>query len=251
MAKYKVGDKVRVITNGERYKTYWMEGKSGRNSMVETMLEFGGKVVTITKASNTGYSVSECPGWGWVDEMFEGLAEETPREFKVGDRVKCIEANWGSLKVGDLGTIVYYEDENNIGVEFDKPNGGHDAGGTGKDGHCWYVTHLEIELIKEEPKAEPIPTPVVNVNVTVNLYENACWYCRKGGLVDLYLAGAMGICPSCGRVCNNTTPTKPKKESIVIEFKPRKENKPLTKAELEALPNGAKIYTVIRKIQTV
>lgn len=237
MAKYKVGDKVRVIINGELYKTYWMEGKSGRNSMVESMLKFGGKVVTITKASDTGYSVSECPGWGWVDEMFEGLAEEEPKP-KSTYKVKCV----GYKKTEKCFTIgKVYEVKDNC---ITNDNGYTYKGGCGneKDVIKWLSRWYEFEVVEEQPT--PTPTPVVNLNVTVNLYENACWYCRKGGLVDLYLAGAMGICPSCGRVCNNVVPT-PKKE-IVIEFKPRKKNKPLTKEELDALPNGTKVYIVWR-----
>ena len=252
MAKYKVGDKVRVITNGERNKRYYMEDRREHNTMVPKMLEFCGKVVTI-KDVDAQYHIEEC-GYGWVDEMFEGLAEETPREFKVGDRVKVNEnglCGWEVLREYDvdLGTVVVYNNKDSIGIEFDKHFGGHNCGVKNcKDGHGWWLTDREIELVKEEPKAEPTPTPVVNVNVTVNLYENACWYCRKGGLVDLYLAGAMGICPSCGRVCNNTFPTKPKKESIVIEFKPSKpkENKPLTNDEYQALPVGTKVYVVWR-----
>lgn len=178
--------------------------------------------------------------------------EETPREFKVGDRVRITEEGyreWENLreKGVDLGTIIIYNNKFSIGIEFDKNFGGHDCGNKDcKYGHGFWLEDKDIELVKEEPKSEPTPTPVVNVNVTVNLYENACWYCRKGGLVDLYLAGAMGICPSCGRVCNNTVPTKPKKD-IVIEFKTPekpKENKPLTTEELKALPKGTRVFSV-------
>lgn len=164
MAKYKVGDKVRVrsdLKTGKKYGSMWF---------TETMKKYVGTVVTIKDFTGISYAMKEGGPAYWTDEMFEGLAEE-------------------------------------------------------------------------EPKKEPTPTPVVNVNVTVNLYENACWYCRKGGLVDLYLNGQLGICPSCGRVCNNTVPT-PKKESVVIEFKPHKENKPLTTEELKALPNGTRVFTV-------
>lgn len=220
MAKFKTGDK--VIGNK-------LANKYG--------ITTEGWIGTVTRVpSKTVIEVQDEDGSDFrVDaECFDLFGEETPREFKVGDRVKVnkigLEA-WGPLKTHnvDFGTVIVYINKDSIGIEFDKYFGGHDCG-SGKSGHCWWLTDREIEL----------------VNVTVNLYENACWYCRKGGLVDLYLAGAMGICPSCGRVCNNTLPTKPKKESIVIEFKPKRENKPLTKAELEALPNGTKVYIVWR-----
>lgn len=168
MAKYKVGDKVRVIANGERDKTYYMmDDKGERNSMVNDMLKLCGKVVTI-KSVMKQYTIEEC-FYLWTDEMFEGLAEE---------------------------------------------------------------------------EAKPTPTPVVNVNVTVNLYENSCWYCRKGGLVDMYLAGAMGICPSCGRVCNDVLLTQPKFNNAKRDETPKRENKPLTIEELRALPDGTRVFTV-------
>lgn len=244
--KYNIGDKVRVRSDLRVGRAY------GSMHFVEDMRDLCGTVVTINQNTGISYGVKEYRSAYWTDEMFEGLAEETPREFKVGDRVKVNEIGleaWGALKRHnvDFGTVIVYENKDEIGIEFDKDFGGHDCWNKGKNGHCWWLTEREIELIKEEPKKEPTPTPVVNVNVTVNLYENACWYCRKGGLVDLYLAGAMGICPSCGRVCNNTVPTKPKKESIVIEFKTPekpKENKPLTTEELRALPNGTKVFTL-------
>lgn len=31
---------------------------------------------------------------------------------------------------------------------------------------------------------------------------NTCWYCRKGGIVDLYFAGRVGACPKCGKGVN-------------------------------------------------
>lgn len=268
MAKYKAGDKVVVRKDLNNDDKYWMDDKSDYWYADTSMLNFADKIVTISKVNVTYYLVEETDSDAyWTDEMFEGLAEEaTPREFKVGDRVRVLKECWGSLKVGDLGTVIVV-DEYSIGVEFDKSCGGHDCG-CGKNGHCWWIEPDTIELIKEKPKSEstykvrcvgynkseknftigkvyevknntitndngfifrdsgnviewlkpwynfevveeePTPTPVVNVNVTVNLYENACWYCRKGGLVDLYLAGVMCICPSCGRVCNNIIPTR-------------------------------------------
>lgn len=239
MGKFKVGDKVRVrkdLKVGEVYGVMYFTAN---------MSDARGTVLTIKSIEHYSYGVEEAYPSYWTDEMFEGLAEETPREFKVGDRVKLLHARWGRTKVGDLGTIIFFDAEDNtIGIEFDNECGGHDCG-CGKDGHCWWVDKTELELVKEAPKSEPTPTPVVNVNVTVNLYENACWYCRKGGLVDLYLAGAMGICPSCGRVCNNTLLTTPKFNNNKHKEVPKaKENKPLTTEELKALPDGTKVFTV-------
>ena len=181
MAKYKVGDKVRVISNGQCGVTYYMEDRTSHDCMVDKMIAWCGKVVTIKRADRNNYAIKEF-GYNWTDEMFEGLAEEELK-FKVGDRVIASD-NLGEYHEAP-GTIIAIEPNTThpYRVKFDQ-NGIR----------LWSKVH---RLIEEEP------TPVVNINVTVNLYENACWYCRKGGLVDLYLDGAMGICPSCGRVCNN------------------------------------------------
>lgn len=70
---------------------------------------------------------------------------------------------------------------------------------------------------------------------------NNCWYCRKGGIVDLYMAGRVGICPICRSgvnvVVNFDVPT------IEITAPNSESNEPLTMAQLEALPDGAKLYS--------
>lgn len=81
---------------------------------------------------------------------------------------------------------------------------------------------------------------------------NNCWYCRKGGLVDLYFAGRTGVCPGCGRGVNIVfdaerfmtldtilTGVAEWAKSVGTGGEP---NEPLTKAQLEALPNGTKVY---------
>jgi hypothetical protein len=104
----------------------------------------------------------------------------------------------------------------------------------------------EIKPLDEPTPVEPI---TVNVNVTINInhdnYDNACWYCRKGGLVDRYFDGKPGICPHCNRVCNSVEQMT-KSHKPVNPFK-KKENKPLTLEELEALPSGTRVFTVWKK----
>lgn len=57
-------------------------------------------------------------------------------EFKVGDRVKCIDSYSPVYnKVGTVICIGAYE----IGTEFDEFIGGHTCDGIGKDGHCWWI----------------------------------------------------------------------------------------------------------------
>ena len=170
-------------------------------------------------------------------------------DFKVGDRVKAIKDAYGKAITDKTGTIIHLNDETSVLVEFDENIGGHDGLITylkGKNGHCWWVAEEVIKLVDStppipEPTPEPTPAPI-QVNITIiNNYDNACWYCRKGGMVDRYFNGRPGICPSCGRACNSVAqmtkshkPTKPVK----------KENKPLTLKELEALPDQTKIFIV-------
>lgn len=177
MAKYKVGDKVLVKNHLNGDDQYYMEDKCDYWYPEQNMIDSGGKVVTI-KAVNEKGRYYLCEGFDdsvdyWTDEMFVGLAEETPAP---------------------------------------------------------------------EPTPEPIE---VTINVTVNInYDNACWYCRKGGLADIYFGGRPGICPHCGRACNAVAqstqcykPVEPVKED-------KKENKPLTDKELDALPDGTRVFTV-------
>ena len=173
-------------------------------------------------------------------------------KFKVGDRVRVNEKgkdNWDILeeKGVDFATVIHVRDNGHIGVEFDKHFGGHDCSGKCKDGHGWWLRSEELELVKDEPKEELTPVPVININVTINNYDNACWYCRKGGIVDLYLEGAMGICPNCKRVCNDVRKgfTLTNTRRTIIEFKaPKRKNEPLTAEEYEALPVGTKVFVV-------
>lgn len=226
--KYKVGDKVRVKKNLEVGKQY------GTMHLLSDMGRFRGKVVTINRVHEPiTYGIEGYDNEFWTDEMFEGLAEETPIKFRVGDRVRRIhhDNSWcdgTKLKVGEIVTVVKINSKNDISVDI---NGKIKAGNDPE----------YFELVKEE--SIPEPTPVININVTINHYDNACWYCRKGGLVDLYLDGAMGICPNCKRVCNDIRRSCP----VDIERKPSKrKNEPLTIEELKALPVGTKVYIVWR-----
>lgn len=77
--------------------------------------------------------------------------------FKVGDRVgvigrECLFDN-SYIKEGMLGTVVGIEGSDpNIGVQFDAYIKGHNAGGKGKKGFCWFM--YEYDLKKVETKGE-------------------------------------------------------------------------------------------------
>lgn len=215
MAKYKVGDKVRVIRNGESGKTYYMENGNENNSMVNEMLEFCGKVVEISEITERGqYKIKELPGyWQWVDEMFEGLAEEnTPKNLKEGDRVVIVSGGvWGNkTTIGETGEIVVVDVTCRLRylVVFDNDVGGHSGDGLHekcKEGHCFWCCDSEtfdkkeccIEKIKD---TDPF---VISVNIPKNNYKKSCWHCRKGGIIDLLAFATDSVlrCPVCGRVC--------------------------------------------------
>ena len=68
--KYKVGDKVRVRKDLIEDKSYYMDDRSDNRIVVLPMLDLKGRIVTITRATECGYSIKEF-GCTWTDEMFE------------------------------------------------------------------------------------------------------------------------------------------------------------------------------------
>lgn len=70
MAKYKVGDKVRVREDLIEDKPYAMEGKSPFWVPVGGMLNFAGKIVTISEVCKNSYHIKEY-SCEWTDEMFD------------------------------------------------------------------------------------------------------------------------------------------------------------------------------------
>lgn len=82
---------------------------------------------------------------------------------------------------------------------------------------------------------------------------SSCWYCRKGGLVDLYFAGRTGVCPKCGKGVNvkfdterfmtlDTILTGVEEWAKSAGTGGSEPNEPLTMAQLKALPDGTVVY---------
>lgn len=93
--KYKVGDKVRVISDfskADGHGHYRMENNlpypCGTGwAVVPSMRELAGEVVTITRL-NEYENCYHIDGWGgvrWTDEMFEGLAEKQKKIVITSD----------------------------------------------------------------------------------------------------------------------------------------------------------------------
>lgn len=85
MAKYKAGDKVRVIREPVIDSTYCMEGVKRGYRFSDEMDKFKGRVVTITSVANNFYYdldnyyfIDGDYNHRWTDGMFEGLAEPEP-----------------------------------------------------------------------------------------------------------------------------------------------------------------------------
>lgn len=242
MAKYKVGDKVLVKEGLDGDTQYYMEDECDYWYPEQNMINSGGKVVTIKEVEESGHWY-KCDGFDctdyWTDEMFVGLAEETPSTYKVGDRVKIVGARTDNKAkhIGKVFTIRQLNPNGECGTKELHYGLVEDGGNT----FIWFPNELQLYT---EP--EPTPAPIqVNVNVTVNInYDNACWYCRKGGLVDTYFAGKPGICPHCGRVCNAVAQSTQCYKPVEPVKEVKKENNPLTTEELEALPEGTRVFTV-------
>ncbi len=90
--KYKVGDKVRIISNltyGERYPYVNSDGDRKTMDTNRKMTELAGNIATISYVNSTRgvYNIEECPDTSWVDTMFEDIPVDGPK-VSVGDRVK-------------------------------------------------------------------------------------------------------------------------------------------------------------------
>lgn len=159
--KLKVGDKVVVRPRLQEGKSY------GGLYFNDEMKMYRNKTLTIKDVRHSRYSVEENE-WEWTDEMFTADSikkalkdvKDTIVEFKVGDRIrfktdiKFYAKRNTTGKLIDIGPADY-------GIEFDEEMGGHNAGGRGKDGHCWYFNRTEyqmseyLEKINEEEYKKP------------------------------------------------------------------------------------------------
>ena len=85
MAKYKLGDRVRVKKD---LKCFW---KYGNNIFVPEMQPFCGKVVTITSCERNGYKVKELDRYKFTDEMIDCLVDGYKgKAFKGDDAHKIV-----------------------------------------------------------------------------------------------------------------------------------------------------------------
>lgn len=87
MAKYKVGDKVRIVN----HRTMHMSIFGGMDKWL-------GKTMTIRTILPVGYHMVEdrgencCGGWYWYEDMIAGLAEPERKPYKGGIQMSAREA---------------------------------------------------------------------------------------------------------------------------------------------------------------
>lgn len=93
---------------------------------------------------------------GWFEQhdykliTFEEFKGEDKMKFKVGDRVKVTNDNWGVGLKDKIGTIVDVDNEHSeggIGIEFENFKGGHECRGHAKSRQGWYYPVKNIELV--------------------------------------------------------------------------------------------------------
>lgn len=72
--------------------------------------------------------------------------------MNVGDRVVAVnitESMVGNTPLnGESGTIIQTFDDDMILVEFDNDVDGHDGGGMGEYGHCWYLRDKYVRPLR-------------------------------------------------------------------------------------------------------
>ena len=115
MAKFKVGDKVKVREDLVLGTKYYMEDVDEYEAVVSEMLSLKGQIVTIKDVYPNGYLILE-DEWYWSDEMFEpckinftksDLQNGMVVEYKNGLRrlfIKKDEIN-KSLFIGEEGSL--------------------------------------------------------------------------------------------------------------------------------------------------
>lgn len=106
MAKYKVGDKVRIKDYPVDVGPGWVEG----------MNEMLGKIVTIREVLRSGEYEIEGSYYHWCDEMFEGLVQTTGNEIvdllmkrlgvEINEEFEIIRSIYNPYKITEKGFLI-------------------------------------------------------------------------------------------------------------------------------------------------
>jgi hypothetical protein len=163
--KFKVGDKVRVITS-ENPCPKGTIGKVLRVDYSGAMVEFE----EFSPRMHNGDGLGE-PGHCWYLLRRElELVKPEKTSFKIGDRVVGIGNHDNRNIDGLVGTIITDRQVYGYcGVEFDKFMDGHECLGKGKNGHCWNVDTNKLKPLSNDWKIVIIPEGDKTLG---RLYEN-------------------------------------------------------------------------------
>lgn len=106
MAKYKVGDKVRIKDYPVDVGPGWVEG----------MDEMLGEIVTIREVLRSGEYEIEGSYYHWCDEMFEGLVQTTGNEIvdllmkrlgvEINEEFEIIRSIYNPYKITEKGFLI-------------------------------------------------------------------------------------------------------------------------------------------------
>jgi hypothetical protein len=197
MAKYKVGDKVRVKANIKNDQRFRMDGDKSSGCRVNTEMEKkAGKVVTISYASESHYRVNG-NNWYWTDGMFEGIAENhkivittdgkttTARLFNGKELIKKAEAKCSPDDTFDFMTGAKLAMERLEEKPVQK-----------------FVPHLESNgehygNIGDKTNIKDAIGRKLRIGDTVELYNGVDYRGEKAIVVTDVQAFVMGICVSC------------------------------------------------------
>lgn len=109
MAKYKVGDKVRVKDHPIDVGPGW----------VESMDKMLGKIVTISRVTPGWWYQIEEFGYSWCDKMFEGLANSTGNEV-IDLLMKKLDVEIDEeFKVDDVVGILHFKKDGMLVDEYE------------------------------------------------------------------------------------------------------------------------------------
>jgi len=119
MAKYKVGDRVRVKSDLKNETQY------GRDITTGDMISFAGKEVTIRTVTSAGSYKIEGNTWNWTDEMFEESIYKVGQELYSDDSVDYhktvveVTPTYVITKDSDDGSLNAYEINDDGGFSED------------------------------------------------------------------------------------------------------------------------------------
>lgn len=105
--------------------------------------------------------------------------------FKVGDKVKCVEAYNDRIIPGLKGVIVNINYPGSIGIEWEKDINGHDCNGYCKNYYGYYVSKSNIELLTSSDEPNKRRTIRMKLNLMMKrLLDADTKKLIEGGMID-------------------------------------------------------------------